>query len=34
MAKEIEKSKGNEQMGDGRIQRPNVDPSSTYNINK
>jgi hypothetical protein len=31
---EIEKAKGQSNIGDGQIQRPNINPSSTYNINK
>jgi len=30
--KEIDKVKGNEQIGDGQIHRPNIPPSSTYNF--
>tara|TARA_R110002167_G_scaffold214678_3_gene419459 strand:- start:3564 stop:3770 length:207 start_codon:yes stop_codon:yes gene_type:complete len=32
--KEIEKSKGKSNIGDSKISRPNIKPSSTYNINK
>ncbi len=28
----IEKAKGQSQMGDGKIARPNINPSSTYNF--
>jgi len=29
---EQEKAQGKSQMGDGKIQRPNIKPSSTYNF--
>ena len=31
---EIEKAKGQSNIGDGDISRPNINPSSTYNFNK
>ena len=31
---EIDKAKGNSKMGDKKIHRPNISPSSTYNFKK
>ena len=31
---EMEKSKGQSQLGDKKVQGPNVNPSSTYNFSK
>ena len=30
----IDKARGKSNMGDGKISRPNISPSSTYNFNK
>ncbi len=31
---EIEKAQGRSNMGDGQLQRPNINPSSIYDFNK
>ena len=31
---EYKKQEGKSNMGDGKIQKPNINPSSTYNFNK
>tara|TARA_R110002049_G_scaffold87581_5_gene222012 strand:+ start:807 stop:968 length:162 start_codon:yes stop_codon:yes gene_type:complete len=32
--KKMEKSRGQSNIGDDKLSRPNINPSSTYNINK